>query len=90
MVTTLTNPTAETNDGLDSQGNAGYHLMSIVPTYFDLAQRVEHLKSLERMLDRDFSKARREYQAVQTAISLTQMTEAMTPLTRATARRGPN
>jgi hypothetical protein len=39
------------------------------------------------MLDRDVSRARQEGQVVQVASALTQMTEAVTRLTRVTSRR---
>ena len=91
MVITRANPTAETDIGLDAQGNAGDHLMNAMPPNVDLAQRVEQLTSLvERMLDRDVTRSRQEDQVVQTATALTQMTEAVTRLTRVAARREPD
>jgi hypothetical protein len=64
--------------------------MSARPPNVDLAQRVEQLTILvERMMDRNISRARQEDQVVQTASALTQMTEAVTRLTRVTTRRGP-
>jgi hypothetical protein len=45
---------------------------------------------VERMLDRDVIRSRHEDQVVQTASALTQMTEAVTRLTRVTTRRGPD
>jgi hypothetical protein len=91
MVITRANPTSETEGGLDAQGNAGDHLTSSMPPNADLAQRVEQLTSLvERMLDRDVTRSRHEDQVVQTASALTQMTEAVTRLTRVTTRRGPD
>jgi hypothetical protein len=89
MVVTRANPTSKTEGGLEA--NSGDHLMSSMPPNANLVQRMEQLTSLvERMLDRDVTRSRQEDQVVQTATALTQMTEAVTRLTRVAARREPD